>query len=263
MEFGGKGRKGAKGSAPAGAGRLAVGSTERRQRERTAVREAILQAARDLVLREGWEACTLRKIAKAIEYTPPAIYTHFRDKHQLLMALCQSEWELFHNRMSKLERVTDPLERLRALGRAYVDFALEHRHHYRLIFMTALPAVPLADLPAEVLEGKDDPERDSYAFLRATVRACLETGAVRRDAGDVESVTQMCWAACHGLVSLHITMGEDPWIDWRPARRTAHRLLDVFLDGLCAGAPGNTAPDAAAAATAERAAARGRKGARA
>src|SRR4051794_32343862 len=113
-----------------------MGSADRRLRERQALREQILDAARALFATEGYEAVTMRRIAERIEYSPTAIYLHFADKEALVRELCAHDFAVFAAQFAKLARVADPLERLRKSGHAYVDFAVRHPHHYRLLFMT-------------------------------------------------------------------------------------------------------------------------------
>src|SRR3954470_408986 len=61
-----------------------MGVKERKQRERSEVREKILDAALDFFATEGHEGVTMRALADAIEYTPPVIYSHFRDKDAII-----------------------------------------------------------------------------------------------------------------------------------------------------------------------------------
>ena len=65
-----------------------MGPRERRTREREETRSRILDAAREMFVQDGIEAVTMREIAKRIEYTPTAIYHHFRDKQALIEELC-------------------------------------------------------------------------------------------------------------------------------------------------------------------------------
>jgi len=60
-----------------------MGVKERREREKTETREIILDAARELFLAEGYEGVSMRKVAEKIEYSPTAIYIHFKDKDDL------------------------------------------------------------------------------------------------------------------------------------------------------------------------------------
>ena len=65
-----------------------MGVKERRQRERTEIRERILDAALEVFATEGVEGVTMRALADAIKYTPPVIYAHFRDKDAIIQELC-------------------------------------------------------------------------------------------------------------------------------------------------------------------------------
>ena len=69
-----------------------MGITERREREREEVRKKILDAARELFEREGYDNVTMRRIADAIEYSPTTIYLHFEDKDDLVRALCHEDF---------------------------------------------------------------------------------------------------------------------------------------------------------------------------
>jgi len=215
-----------------------MGSHERRARERNATRERILAAARDLFVREGFEKVTLRRIAEAIEYTPAALYVHFEDKHALMSALCDEDFGLLREAMRTGDAIEDPVERVRAIGAAYVDFALAHPHHYQFMFMTAWPApeegarIVAGDEAKAIMHG--DPDEDAYAFLRHAVAACIAQGRFKAPYTDVGVVTQMCWASAHGVVSLFITHGHDPWVEFRSPQRSSHLLLDAVLDGMVA-----------------------------
>ena len=66
-----------------------MGVHERRAREKKELRQEILDAARDLFLREGYENVSMRKIAEKIEYSPTTIYLYFQDKADLLDCICE------------------------------------------------------------------------------------------------------------------------------------------------------------------------------
>ena len=66
-----------------------MGSRERQDREKQAVRQAILDAARDLFTIEGYRNVSIRKIAERIEYSPAAIYSYFASKDDIYLALAE------------------------------------------------------------------------------------------------------------------------------------------------------------------------------
>jgi AcrR family transcriptional regulator len=178
-----------------------MGITERREREREEVRRKMLDAARDLFVTEGYERVTMRKIAEAIEYSPTAIYLHFEDKDDLVLALCREDFGRLLAAMESQAPPADPLEWIRQLGRAYARFAIENPNHYRFMFMTPLRP--------EHKPEPTDPGHLSFGVLRAAVAKGIETGALR--AGDVDTVAQVMWSSVHGAVALLITLRPDCW----------------------------------------------------
>ncbi|MDR1416635.1 MAG: TetR/AcrR family transcriptional regulator, partial [Prevotellaceae bacterium] len=60
-----------------------MGHIERRQKEREATRKSIMDTALNIAIAEGWNAVTIRRIADTIEYTPPIVYEHFKNKEDL------------------------------------------------------------------------------------------------------------------------------------------------------------------------------------
>jgi len=207
-----------------------MGAKERRERDRAETRQLILDAARELFVRDGVEAVTMREIAKRIEYTPTAIYHHFRDKHALLSELCAQDFRRLAHAFQRIGRIEDPVERILRIGQAYIQFGLENPSHYRFLFMTAQPH----DVPATVDIERGNPEEDAYAFLREAVEEALAAGRFRQEFGDAEALSQVLWAGVHGIVSLHLThqRPDDEWIHWRDARTTGDIMVVALLRGL-------------------------------
>jgi AcrR family transcriptional regulator len=205
-----------------------MGSQQRRQKEREEVRARILDAARELFVAHGVEAVTMRKIAARIDYTATALYSHFEDKEALLRAVCDTDFKALRGAFERIGRIEDPIERLRELGREYVQYALEYPNHYRLMFMTphTMPD------PAKSAIERGNPDQDAYAFLKAVIVDALAAGRFRAGLDDADELAQLLWAGVHGVVALYLTKGDDPWIDWRPVRKTADLLIDVTLKGL-------------------------------
>src|SRR5690348_9854789 len=155
-----------------------MGVQERRERERSETRDKILDAARELFVTEGYDGVSMRKVAEKIEYSPTAIYVHFANKEELFLELCHADYHRLAESFVKLAQIADPVEKLRRLGRAYIEFGLKNPNHYRMMFMTAHPGIP-GHLEKEM--GKGNPEEDSYEFLRLTVEEAMRAGAFRDD----------------------------------------------------------------------------------
>src|SRR5215216_418152 len=159
---------------------------DRRLREREETRSKIIDAARDMFAADGVEAVTMRAIADRIEYTPTAIYHHFRDKQALLEELCSRDYRALAQAFTRVGRIEDPIERLRRIGLGYVDFALANPSHYRFMFMTRKPD---GFSGGKVLE-RGNPEEDAYGFLRDTMAEGILAGRYRPEFDDAEELAQ-------------------------------------------------------------------------
>ena len=201
-----------------------MGTLERRTREREQTRQKILDAAREMFAAHGLEAVTMRAIAQEIEYTPTAIYHHFRDKAELITELCYREFRTFAHHLQRIGRIEDPVERIRRMGLAYVDFALEHRSAYQVMFMMRTPT-------RDGYDGKGNPEEDAYEFLRGTVAEGIAAGRFRPELDDDHELAQLFWGGLHGVVSLQIAKGHDAWIEWRDVRETTRTMIDAMMRG--------------------------------
>lgn len=204
-----------------------MSSKERRERERVDTRHKIMDAAREMFVRNGYDATTMRAIADRIDYTPTAIYHHFRSKEALLTELTTQDFRALAQAFRETSQVTDPVEQLRRVGRAYIEFGVTHPMHYQLMFMT----------PSQVDGTKTgikhgDPSEDAYAFLVQACERAIAAGRFRPELKDPHQVAQILWAGCHGLVSLRIAKQHDPWVKWRDIRKTAAELHNVMLHGL-------------------------------
>src|SRR5437660_10594166 len=106
-----------------------MGVKERREREKSETRDKILDAARELFVTEGFEGVSMRRVAEKIEYSPTAIYVHFADKNELFHELCREDFARLQEVMTSPSMAVDPVERLRQIGRNYVEFGVRFRHH--------------------------------------------------------------------------------------------------------------------------------------
>ena len=200
-----------------------MGAAERRERERAQLRAKILDAARELFVDHGYDAVTLRKVASSIEYSTTAIYVHFKDKRELIRELVAEDFRRHAKHFAQAATIQHPVERLRAAGKLYVDFAIQFPNHYRMMFMS----------PPNIDQNRvQRPDGDSYAFLLSCVRACVDQGHIRPDVTDVDLIAQVLWANVHGIASLYIAKGKRTMFDWRSVDDQLTLLFDTYWDGL-------------------------------
>src|SRR5215211_3409773 len=94
----------------------------RKKKEKEDKRTLILDAARKIFLEKGFTQASIRNIAEEIEHSPGTIYLYFRDKDEIFHALHEEGFGRMLEKMEPLRFVSDPFERLKAMGRVYLDF---------------------------------------------------------------------------------------------------------------------------------------------
>jgi AcrR family transcriptional regulator len=203
--------------------RLRQAIRHRQDQEKQELRQAILTAAGELFLEQGYERFSLRKVAERIGYSPTTIYLYFRDKDDLLFTVVDEGFEQFGQQLAAAAASTeDPWERLIALGRAYVSFGLQNPVYYQLMFMQR------TDFLTRRQAGKDQPRIASFRVLQQTVQQAIDAGVLRP--GDAESYSDVLWALVHGMVSLAITM---TMFDASRIQRTMEIAWQMECEGLC------------------------------
>ncbi|MEI6681080.1 MAG: TetR/AcrR family transcriptional regulator [Bacteroidota bacterium] len=203
-----------------------MGITERKTKEKTELKALIMSAARSLFLERGIGETSIRNIAERIEYSPATIYLYFKDKDEILHELHSQGFREMGAQMGVLMAVSDPVERLKALGRVYIDFARKNTEMYDLMFIAKAPMHYLEKMAEEKWsEGKT-----TFEFLSNTVAECIAAG---RFAGhDADSLSFMIWSCVHGMVALEIRdrckgiSGETPQEIFRGAFETFVKVIE-------------------------------------
>ena len=202
---------------------------DRKARQKQLLRQEILDAARDIFVKEGYDRLSMRRVADKIEYSPTAIYLHFKDKQELIFSLCEETFSKLVRELESLETGKDPVARLKLGLRRYVDFGLKNPQHYLATFM-----MPHADEddPKMAERQKDESSNGMRALgiLRAQVEACVAAKKLRRV--NVDTATRSLWSAVHGITSLLIAFPAFPWGDREAVVGT---LIDAAVDGLRSG----------------------------
>lgn len=155
----------------------------------------ILEAARDLILEGGLEALSMRAVAERVGVSATALYHYFANKQDLVDKVTRGAFEHFDAtiRGAADRQPVGSIERVRAIGEAYVQFARENEAYFRVIFDSTAPDPrTLEDLPGG----------GGYPVLRQAVTDAMESGQMRRLDADVVSV--YLWALVHGIVTLYL-----------------------------------------------------------
>lgn len=159
-------------------------------------REAIVAAARSVISEGGLEALALRRLATRLGVTAPALYAHVADKRDLLRAIAEQEFDRLVDRFDAVTE-DDPIARIRAFGRAYVDHARSDPELYRVMFLFSPDLGGLAPVP----EGTELPAATkAFAAAAGAVEEAVRSGAIQAD--DPLLVALTLWSGVFGVASV-------------------------------------------------------------
>ncbi len=165
------------------------------QHEVERFREELCDAAARLFDRQGVPGVTMRALAQELGCSPMTPYRYFRNKEEIFEAVRLAAFDRFGARIeAAARRELDPLERFRALGRAYVGFAIDEPAAYRIMFQLDPVVGPDGTMA-------DPPERRGWQVLLDTIEACIRTGSLE---GEPVQIAHMAWCSLHGAVTLHL-----------------------------------------------------------
>lgn len=185
------------------------------------LREALVEAAREIIEEEGADALTVREVARRAGVSPGAPFRHFADKQALIAAVAtdalRSFIEFAEEEIAKVG--DDPVDRFRAAGVAYIDFAIAHPARFRAMCDPVLAAV---DTP-ELRELRDRSNTAVRGHVEASIRAGLTPGAA-------DAVLLAGQALAYGLARMYID--QVPALPRENAREAALAAIDVLGEGI-------------------------------
>jgi AcrR family transcriptional regulator len=162
---------------------------DRRERERTARRQLIITTARKLAEADGWDAVTTRRLSTEIEYSQPVLYKHFAGMEQIADAVAiEGFGELAEVMRAARVGAGEPSDVLTRTAHAYLEFARDNPAVYDAMFARATTLHFAAE--------------DTPLQLRAAFNELHQAVGLVADDQDRDALTEVLWAALHGLVTL-------------------------------------------------------------
>lgn len=166
---------------------------DRKQEEKQEMYKRILNGARKIFLEKGYEQTSMRNIANEINYSPGLLYFYFKDKGEIFHELHREGFQLLLNQLKVLNKVADPFERLKAMGRIFIQFAQDNKDYYNLMFIVEEPT----KMPEP---GGFKIAQETINLLFSTIKECQEQGRFKGQ--DPEYFTFMVLSAVHGICAL-------------------------------------------------------------
>jgi len=168
---------------------------DRKQREKEQMRRLILNAAKEIFLEKGYYQTSMRNIADKIEYSPGTLYLYFKEKDEIFLDLHNEAFGKLFSLFEPLFLVEEPFERLKAMGKLYMEFAFNNKDLYDLMFIMNAPINMLHD----AFEWKMGDR--VFETLVKTLEQCQEKG--RFKGKDLQPLAFMIWSGLHGMCAIY------------------------------------------------------------
>lgn len=193
-----------------------------RRGEGELLKQEIVDATIKLLLEtKDFDAVSIRAVADAVGVTPPSIYIHFASKEELVMHVTEMHFlALGEVTRAATAGIDDPVDRVRAMGRAFVDFGLQHQEQYRVLFMTRTPQWQADHIRERIMD------LSGFGQVVEAAKVCIESGAFAK--AEPFFVACQLLMGVHGITSILISKPVFPWPD-------LDTLIDAQIDLLITG----------------------------
>lgn len=152
-----------------------MGTEKRKQAEKEQRRRAILDAARTLLLEKGYDAVSIRQIAKISELGTGTIYSYFSGKPEIYATLSSEVFDLLHDSFRAAIQPSGSADAmLRSIGNALFDFTLRYKSYYD--FLDYFISTPRTIFPPEMKSGIDDYAEKVLAPIMEAVESGVREG---------------------------------------------------------------------------------------
>ena len=182
---------------------------ERREEEKERRRSEFLDAAESLYAKHGWESVTMDQVARTARLSRALVYIYFRDKDDLLFAVGERALKLLHQRFAAaLEAPGSGRDKVDAIGRAYMGYALEFKHFFDFCSRYQSHQVSVA-----ATANEEACHKFGDAVMGLVVQA-IEAGVADGSispglAREPRMLGMSLWAFTHGIVQLTINKAND------------------------------------------------------
>jgi AcrR family transcriptional regulator len=181
---------------------------QRRVEEKERRRAEILDAAEALYAKEGWDLVTVDQVARGARLSRALVYVYFKDKEEILFAIGERAMGLLRDRFSAAAAgQTLGMEKIQAIGRAYMSYAFEFPHYFdfcsKFHARSGSPEPGSHDLACRVAGD------EAIGVVVQAIECGIADGSVRPTIGDPMMLAVTLWSFTHGLIQLAMAKGSD------------------------------------------------------
>jgi AcrR family transcriptional regulator len=181
---------------------------QRRVEEKERRRAEILDAAEALYAKEGWDLVTVDQVARGARLSRALVYVYFKDKEEILFAIGERAMGLLRDRFSAAAAgQTLGMEKIQAIGRAYMSYAFEFPHYFdfcsKFHARSGSPEPGSHDLACRVAGD------EAIGVVVQAIECGIADGTVRPTVGAPVMLAVTLWSFTHGLAQLAMAKGSD------------------------------------------------------
>jgi AcrR family transcriptional regulator len=204
-------------------------TTTTRTRRHLRTKQAILDAAREIIAEDGINALSMRALADRIDYSPAGLYEYYGSKEEIVTAMCEEGQRFLYAAMAEVDRALPPVDYLYEIGLAYIRFALEHPDYF-LVMFTAAPPPDMAGVSEDAVREMMQQEGSPYGILLRAIQHGIDEGTfLVRPGFGLHEMGYAAWTLVHGIAMLRTTA-----LRYYPGDLDAadHHALLNFMRGL-------------------------------
>lgn len=200
-------------------------SKERQLREQEKVRNAILDAARDIISREGIQGLSIRKVTRAIDYSPAIVYHYFKDKNEIIELLVSDGYKKILASLESIKRnEAQPEKEIKEAFINYIKAALASPEEYRAFMLSDDPSILKK---TGLLERGVSKKSRTMQLLCENIQRGINQG--RFAPYDPELTAQIIWTSVFGLI-IKLMIEKD--IPQQQVNRLIDQLFAVLFNGI-------------------------------
>lgn len=197
-----------------------------RERRHKRTKEAILEAALDIIAESGPANLSIRELARRIDYSPAGLYEYFGNKDEIVQAVCERSNEILFELLQSVPSDLPFVDFMVGLGEAYLTYAHEYTANFRLQFDYAASLEPTED---EITSVEDIQNDLVFGWLVKTVQQAIDAGHMHVPDGlNTLEVVYSYWALVHGMAILQISNLRYVDYDFTRVNRI---VLKTFIEG--------------------------------
>jgi AcrR family transcriptional regulator len=187
------------------------------------LRQRIVEAARGIIERDGLVGLSAREVARLIGYSPGTLYNIFENLDDVLLTLQTEMVDNFVDVMKAVPPGATPQDTLHGLTQAYLNFALDNRRMWNLLFTHQLP------------EGKVVPAalHDHINTVAAMVADLLAPIMPTATKSELDIAARALLSGVHGITAIAVT-GKGPTLTSTTAHVFVKQLTSTYFRGLMA-----------------------------